>query len=333
MKIKTKRFAYKLLLDYYDRMEDEVRNKKFGITAYEYGCTTILGVRRVGKTILMKQLAESKKEVSEYFDCTDISEDFDFESFYEDLENRGIERLYLDEVCKIPDEIMADFIGNTKLYSAQMLITITGSEKGVVSKISSRIGRGRTISLPPIMYIEKLAWSQDEEVDDYLNYDFKNVSTYEKLINYLKTQNVVSEESSLENTLLVRMSYLYRFVNKYRSDNDMEIDLAYVIEESLSRYSLSSLKVKNIESSNIDRTHIERYNRIKDYLSLKDLCISCNDVESSYINNCQFYRGDLIIVALELEYCTKCKLNLGGGFSKIFCGETISELMKKYNIE
>ena len=112
MFIKTKRFAYDILKEYYDYCE------KTETISYFNGCTTVLGARKVGKTILLKQLYGVSPSKSYYMDCTDMSETFDFESFYEECLSKGVSRVFLDEVCKIPDDIIADFIESTKLYSA-----------------------------------------------------------------------------------------------------------------------------------------------------------------------------------------------------------------------
>lgn len=177
MFIKTKRFAYDILKEYYDYCE------KTETISYFNGCTTVLGARKVGKTILLKQLCEVEPRKSYYMDCTDMTETFDFESFYEECLSKLVSRVFLDEVCKIPDDIIADFIEFTKLYSAKILITITGSVKLSVSKLSSRIGRGRTIELPPISYTEQIGW---EGVS----------SSPELLLNFLRSGNIDIEKNT-----------------------------------------------------------------------------------------------------------------------------------------
>lgn len=486
MVIRTKRFAFRILSDYYDRLEKSLRDG-LGLTAYENGCVTILGVRHVGKTTLLRQLADINKVPSRYFDCSGVSEDFNFEEFYEDSIRQGIKRLFLDEICKIPDELVADFIETTKYYSSQILITMTGSVSGVVSKMSDRIGRCRTLLLPPITYTERLAWSYGYEEIDLTGVSLRELTSYDKLMAYLRQQNTLSESSCinyvgsvvedtlssclnrtllegvvlpdrtrimqilkyislcqysyrlpngsfvnipsmsrkmkeiiedykrlkvkynastseiravcrllmvsglargvsalssedlsniskvelvplrqvddavpalvfeypwfasyaiaqdlsgedfllaewLENAFLSRLTYLYRFADKFRSENNYEVDVVYGIETSFDRYRLGGMETKNRKSSNVDRNHIARYRGVMDYLDLKDLCISCSDEENVYKNGCQFYRGDLIMIALELEYFNQRILDLSDDINSIFCRETITELLRKYGL-
>lgn len=212
MIIKTKRFAYDILKEYYDYCE------KTETISYFNGCTTVLGARKVGKTILLKQLCEVEPSKSYYMDCTDMPEMFDFESFYEKCLSKGVSRVFLDEVCKVPDDIIADFIESTKLYSAKILITITGSVKLSVSKLSSRIGRGRTIELPPISYTEQIGW---EGVS----------SSSELLLNFLRSGNITVEQNTKD-------SYWLNYINS-------------VVEDTLNSY----LRRTSIEKMNIPSTN------------------------------------------------------------------------------
>lgn len=326
MGIRTKRFAYGILSDYYGRLENSLRDG-FGVTAYENGCVTILGIRHVGKTTLLRQLADIDGVSSKYIDCSGVSEDFDFENFYEGMLNRGIRRLFLDEICKIPDDLVADFIETTKYYSSQIIITMTGSVSGVVSKMSDRIGRCRTLLLPPITYTERLVWGAGYEEVDLTGVSLRGLTSYDKLMVYLRQQNTL-----LENAFLTRLAYLYRFADKFRSENNYEVELVYGIETSFDEYRLGGMETKNRKSSSVDENDIARYRGIVDYLDLKDLCISCSDEEAVYKNGCQFYRGDLIMIDLELEYFNQRILDLSDDINSIFCRETITELLRKYGL-
>ena len=74
--VQTKRFMYDVLLarlhalDVYASKSNDV---------YEDSCIAILGVRQIGKTVLLKQLHNAAPDISEYRDCSKLSESFDFE--------------------------------------------------------------------------------------------------------------------------------------------------------------------------------------------------------------------------------------------------------------
>jgi predicted AAA+ superfamily ATPase len=220
MFIKTKRFAYDILKEYYDYCE------KTETISYFNGCTTVLGARKVGKTILLKQLCEVEPSKSYYMDCTDMPETFDFESFYEECLSKGVSRVFLDEVCKIPDDIIADFIESTKLYSAKILITITGSVKLSVSKLSSRIGRGRTIELPPISYTEQIGWEgvssniQNSDIRHYLSLK-TSLNLNELVISCSDKTEISSDYSFIRNDILLTAldkAYFKRCYNDFLGD-------------------------------------------------------------------------------------------------------------------
>ena len=172
MIFKTKRFMY-------DVFEKNIIGK--------VGCNAITGSREVGKTTLMLQLEKDNKSNSIYKDASCFDCNFSFKTFYNSCFEQGITNILLDEVCKLNEDLIADFIMNTKLYAGMFCIVISGSVVAVVENMCEDISRGETYVLPPIMYIERLCWN--------LGYNRVNIdiiskySSYEKFINYIKFQN------------------------------------------------------------------------------------------------------------------------------------------------
>lgn len=176
--IKTKRFLYQILIS--------VCSKK--------GCHSVLGARKVGKTALFLQLDEYFADKSTYFDCTSLMSDtsFSFEDFYENAVNSGKEVIFLDEVCKINNHCLANFIMSTKLYSHSLCILFTGSDITVVKKRMNQICRGIEFNLPPFLYIERLCWKHGY---DEVNLDaIKELTSDLELKEYLKSQPIPPKE-------------------------------------------------------------------------------------------------------------------------------------------
>lgn len=317
MFIKTKRFAYDILKEYYDYCE------KTETISYFNGCTTVLGARKVGKTILLKQLCEVEPSKSYYMDCTDVPETFDFESFYEECLNKGVSRVFLDEVCKIPDDIIADFIEFTKLYSAKILITITGSVKLSVSKLSSCIGRGRTIELPPISYTEQIGWegvsSSPELLLNFLRSD--NIDTLDNTIDSYQI------DSRLENELMLRMTYLYRVVDKYRDLDSNELDIVYTVGDCFDS-GLYFIRPQSGVSSNIQNSDIRHYLSLKTSLNLNELVISCSD-KTEVSDDYSFVRNDILLNALDKAYFERCYNDFLGDSCGLYCNKSVLELIAR----
>ena len=122
--LKTKRFLYDVMTTRLNKLDAyAARNND----AYEDSATAILGVRQIGKTVLLKQLYNVAPDISEYRDCTGMPSDFDFDGYLRKLLDSGVKRLFLDEVCKIQRDSLADLIRFIKDACAFMSVTFTGS--------------------------------------------------------------------------------------------------------------------------------------------------------------------------------------------------------------
>lgn len=444
MHIETKRFLYKILINTVCRKS---------------GCNAVIGARKVGKTILFLQLNEYFNGEADYFDCTSLltDESFDFKDYYEKAISDGKKIIFLDEVCKINDYYLADFIKCTKIYSSQLCIMITGSVATVVKKRMNEIGRGSSYQLPPFMYIEKLCWehgcnevdvnaiknvTSDVEFKKYLkhqmmtplellgymqgvvddtitsyrertflesssdiednklmnslkyislcqyvykkdNGQFVNIPSIEKeirdqifedykiarakwnlsnidienTVNILLGCNLAKKVSAkrteflnvsgmeladdkvpeivfeypwycsvcfdaeiqnseamlnlwIEYAVLLRASYVYQYVNKYRSNDDIEIDVIYLAKH------YSGVEVKDRPYKNNSHAYINRERTAADNIGLCSFIISSSD---------EMYRNDKIISCLELEYIDLMS------HSAVYSDKTIEELFKKYD--
>ena len=172
---KTKRFIYNII-------EKNILNKP--------GCSCIVGSRRIGKTVLLLQLEENNNDSTVYIDGTTFKEGTDFKCLYDKFISEGKMNILIDEVCKINEDLLADFMSTTRRYAGELCFIITGSVGASVSRICDSIGRGGEYILPPIMYIEYLCWSSG--VLNVTIEDVKKLTNYDKYIKYIKDQNIDS---------------------------------------------------------------------------------------------------------------------------------------------
>lgn len=164
--VETKRYLYEPLLKTLndnDVLLQRLRSTKSGCLASS--CYAILGVRGIGKTILLQQLYDACPEHSAYLDfslsCPDI------ETWFEAQKSSGKTRLFLDEVCKVPEDMVGKLVHEMHESSKWCSVVFTGSVRKAVADISSSVCRGIDIELPPIMYVECLAWRLGCSLSDF----------------------------------------------------------------------------------------------------------------------------------------------------------------------
>lgn len=203
--LKTKRFLYDIMTIRLSKLDAyAARNND----AYEDSATAILGVRQIGKTVLLKQLYNVAPDISEYRDCTGLPSDFNFDGYLRELLDSGVKRLFLDEVCKIQRDSLADLIRFIKDACAFMSVTFTGSTKQAVEALSADVCRGISVELPPIMYIERLAWAQSKEVCSLTGEDLLGMSSIDAFASYLNTGKI--DEDTLRGSTI--LDYVYGLV-------------------------------------------------------------------------------------------------------------------------
>lgn len=172
----TKRFLYDVILKWY---EDSIKETRFRTNF----CYTFHGVRRIGKTILLRQLNEVISN-SKYYDCSAYQDDE--RDLVEDMDNdldRGIKVFLLDEICKYPD--LSYLISTIKICGHERTFIITGSTSKFVQNIGHRICSGPIVYLPPITYCEWLSWNNNCEYKDVFKY-----STIDTFDNYIKSDSL-----------------------------------------------------------------------------------------------------------------------------------------------
>ena len=74
--IETKRFIFEPLSAFLEARDISLANRT---VINDIAVIAILGTRSIGKTTLLKQLYDTAPDVSEYRDCSKLSESFDFE--------------------------------------------------------------------------------------------------------------------------------------------------------------------------------------------------------------------------------------------------------------
>lgn len=154
----TKRYLYHIL----EEKLSIPRDVDHGDTRRSY---TILGPRKVGKTIILRQLEKHFGTTSCYMDMSITDKASDFVKMFSDALNDGVSIILLDEISKIHEDRVAAFVSAVKDFCWCISFVLTGSTKSAVSKLSSMIGRSdMEFELPPILYIERLAWEQNTDV-------------------------------------------------------------------------------------------------------------------------------------------------------------------------
>lgn len=272
--VQTKRFMYDVLLarlhalDVYASKSNDV---------YEDSCIAILGVRQIGKTVLLKQLHNAAPDISEYRDCSKLSESFDFEEYLQALTDSGVKHLFLDEVCKIHRDMVADLVSFIKNASAFMSVTFTGSTKQAVEALSADVCRGISVELPPIMYIERLAWAQSREVCSLTEVDLLSMSSIDAFASYLNTGKILggmlTDETALDYVRGIVNDTTKSYLSRYSSGSavtlarrDIDMILIYI---SLVQH---VIKTKKNEYCDLPLLSKDIKNRIKsEWAALKNI--------------------------------------------------------------
>lgn len=196
---KTKRYMFSAILDWYRLSITQKCFRSDFVFVYH-------GVRRIGKTVLLKQLNE-EIPYSKYYDCEKYNkqEDCITDIIVNDF-NKGIKVFLIDEVCKYHDlEDLKSFI---KCNGEECTFILTGSISEFVKNIGYSIGRGPVMYLQPITYYEWLYW---ENKSDYSNV-FKQ-SSYNKFLEFIKTgtSNIISNPADyIKSVVDTRESYKIR---------------------------------------------------------------------------------------------------------------------------
>lgn len=131
----------------------------------------------------------------------------------------------------------------------------------------------------------------------------------------------------LENELMLRMTYLYRVVDKYRDLDSNELDIVYTVGDCFDS-GLYAVECENRVSSNIQNSDIRHYLSLKTSLNLNELVISCSD-KTEISSDYSFIRNDILLTALDKAYFKRCYDDFLGDSCNLFCNKSVLELIAR----
>lgn len=105
------------------------------------GCYCVIGAKRIGKTVLLKQLRQHNETNTVYIDASMLEDHTDFEDLYKSLEEKGIKNILVDDINKINEDLIADFISDTISYASKMCFILSGSVPDVKVIMKKKIHR------------------------------------------------------------------------------------------------------------------------------------------------------------------------------------------------
>ena len=218
------------------------------------GCYCVIGAKRIGKTVLLKQLRQYNETNTVYIDASMLEDHTDFEVLYKSLEEKGIKNILVDDINKINEDLIADFISDTISYASKMCFILSGSICASVRKFCKHICMGGwEYELPPIMYIERLCW--EKGLNEVSAETVKNLSSYDLYLSYLKMQNTVSDKQGLDYITDIVADTLKSYLRcTALGDNQIEDMPVVDIYEIIKYFSMCQYvhQVGNDEKANFD---------------------------------------------------------------------------------
>lgn len=199
------------------KKEDSVKREELsGITIYDSFAGIITGIRRCGKSTLLRQLLPMVKGNSLFLNFEDPRlsgfENDDFRRLDNELKSRKVKNLFLDEIQTLT---------NWELYVRQKLdegfhVIVTGSNATLLSKeLGTKLtGRHLSTELFPFSYSEYLRFKKIKDsqkaIENYLNEG--------GFPEFLKLQNPEILRQLLDDILLrdIAVRYAVRDVNSLR---------------------------------------------------------------------------------------------------------------------
>ena len=161
----------------------------------DYHIALIGGIRRTGKTTLLKQLKQQYGDEAEYFDLSRPENDLErIEDLFLDNPRK---LLLLDEITYLDDyEMISQMLYNSEETGTHRMykVIMTGSSSAHVEKLSnSKLGcRARLFRLPLLTFVEYLYFS--DKIPSYENY---NSVTNADFADYLKLSGLAGPASGL----------------------------------------------------------------------------------------------------------------------------------------
>lgn len=131
----------------------------------------------------------------------------------------------------------------------------------------------------------------------------------------------------LENELMLRMTYLYRVVDKYRDLDSNELDIVYTVGDCFDS-GLYFIRPQLGVSSNVQNSDIRHYLSLKTSLNLNELVISCSD-KTEVSDDYSFVRNDILLTALDKAYFEGCYNDFLGDSCGLYCNKSVLELIAR----
>ena len=154
----------------------------------DYNVALLTGIRRTGKTTLLKQILQHYREKAVYIDLT--ADGSSLELIQEKVDDNVCKILLLDEISylkqyELISQALFDYRGSVS--SREIKIIITGSSASHLVKLSgSKLGcRSRLFRLPPLTFTEYLYFT-----DKIPSYDKYDTVTAEDFAGYLMLKDL-----------------------------------------------------------------------------------------------------------------------------------------------
>lgn len=237
----------------------EFTTKRFIFNALEKnalnkpGCYCVIGAKKIGKTVLLKQLRQHNETNTVYIDASTLGYETNFKDLYKSLEEKGIKNILIDDINKLNEDLIADFNSDTISYANKMCFILSGSICASVRKFCRDICMGGwEYELPPIMYIERLCWKKG--LNKVSAEAVKKLSSYDLYLSYLKMQNTVSDKQGLDNITDIVADTLESYL-RCTALGDSQIDMSVIdIYEIIKYFSMCQYvhQVGNDEKANFD---------------------------------------------------------------------------------
>lgn len=178
---------------------DDYPNKRdlfYKLINAKHGLYGIAGARKIGKTILLKQISEYLNGKYYTYETIQISESKVEEitnSIINDIHS-GVTVMCIDEIIEAPNEYLARLFIELKMYSDRILIIFTGSYPEAVSSLASRIGRGYLLRLYSLTYSEYTRWYNTDDIVQYFKYSF---TSEDSILDYVRSTLQAARDSWL----------------------------------------------------------------------------------------------------------------------------------------
>ncbi|MBQ8965628.1 AAA family ATPase [Ruminococcus sp.] len=154
-------------------------------------CVALSGVRRIGKTTVLKQLYNETSH-SVYIEGGTFKG-----SLYKlitQAQQAGIRHIFIDEASKLDGESRGELIALVKNGTRGVFFVLTGSVAYLIDNISASICDCELLELPPILYTERLIWHKGISVNR-INKAL-GITTNDSFIAWLRTGERVVQEKS-----------------------------------------------------------------------------------------------------------------------------------------